>query len=190
MAILFPLLHIPDLPQQGKGCLWQWYRRADGQAKACMSPRYVCDQGDTYRGCLELEATINDPAEDECSQTGDFSDGIRLSSRGTVLFTQERLAVYHGSCSILLPDTDETRMFSGQMELFYRIGSHTDLQEKCRPENHVEGWLAVAGLDRWERFALRVMVAGTFQPDPQTDPFTQGESPSGGMILVLNGFLI
>ena len=145
----------------GNVCIHRFARTFDGVIQGSGPVRYKCRQTVTER--MTASATLRITAKAECDDVGTVmpTTGLGLRSKGTTVRRADGFAHFAGRAEIIhaTPEPDVV-LFTGNLELIARIGSHPALGELCAPEQHVEGWFVGRGREEFARMTLRVILVG------------------------------
>jgi hypothetical protein len=145
----------------GNVCIHRFARTFDGLIEGSGPVRYKCQQTVTER--MTASATLRITAKAECDDVGTLmpATGLGLRAKGTTIRRADGFAHFAGRAEIIhaTPEPDVV-LFTGDLELIARIGSHPALGELCAPEQHVEGWFVGRGLEKFAKMTLRVILVG------------------------------
>lgn len=181
----FPDVAIPGVPLDKNLCLSR-VAKSLGESHAEITSEgrsYNCDGRETQGHKARYTINLSAGAGQGCDQTDLLPSGSVLTSEGGInISVRDGFAHYSGEFLITSPRG--RRLYTGRMELFYRVGSHrTGNLETCDENGHVEGWLVGRGSGLTPT-SLRAMIAGKWSPPtPRERRTTTRDAYLTGLVL-------
>ncbi|MCA1564121.1 MAG: hypothetical protein LC803_00415 [Acidobacteria bacterium] len=166
----FPDVMIPGIPMDDTN--WCLSRVAKSLYKSKVEitsegKSHMCDGRVARRSKVRYTINLRGETPESCNDERVLPDKSVLTSEGTIIvYEAEGLAHFTGDFEISSPE--RKGLFTGRMELSYRVGSHrVGNAEACDERTHVEGWLVGRAGER-RPLSLRAMIAGKWAaPTPR-----------------------
>lgn len=182
---VFPDVAIPGVPIDKNLCLSRVAKSlAESRAEITSEgSSYNCDGRETQRHKARYTINLRAGGGQGCDQADLLpSDSVLTSEGGINISVREGFAHYSGEFLITSPRG--RKLYTGRMELFYRVGSHrTGNLETCDENGHVEGWLVGRGTG-FSPTSLRAMIAGKWSPPtPRERRTTTHDAYLTGLVL-------